>query len=305
MVILLAFAASLCYAAGFVMQYHEAHEAPQRLFLSPRLLIELCRHRIWVAGIVVMLIGAGLQSWALDSGSLAVVEPILTTSLLFALPLSAAWRRERLQRSEWVGALLISAGLGVLLGVGSPTIGGSDMPAYQWFLVVAATCGATMLMVTTGRNSSRPSARAALIGGAAGVQFGLQDVLTHYCLHVLSHDPAALLTAWQPYLLVVSGIYGLILAQSAYEAGPLPAGLPPIAVGEPVVGMLIGLFALNERLDASTGALALESAGAVVIILGTWLLARSPLVCGGRHPSRQAALAAVTPRPGRVPSQVG
>ncbi|HEX3907400.1 MAG TPA: DMT family transporter [Mycobacteriales bacterium] len=305
MVILLAFAASLCYAAGFVMQYHEAHEAPERLFLSPRLLIELCHHKIWVLGIVVMLVGSGLQAWALDSGSLAVVEPILTCSLLFALPLSAAWRRERLRRSEWLGALMISAGLGVLLGVGSPTIGNPDMAGYQWLLVVAATCGAAALMVTIGRGSARPSARAALVGGAAGVLFGLQDVLTHYCLHALSHDPTALLTAWQPYLLIVSGIYGLVLAQSAYEAGPLTAGLPPIAIGEPIVGMLIGMFALNERLDASTVALVVESVGAAVMITGTWLLARSPLVCGGRHPSRlETAQTAARPRTPMV-SRVG
>jgi drug/metabolite transporter (DMT)-like permease len=308
MVIVLAFAASLCYAVGFVMQYHEAHEAPQRLFLSPRLLLELCHHKIWVIGILVMVVGAGFQAWALDSGSLAVVEPILTTSLLFALLLSAAWRHERLQRREWLGALLISAGLGVLLGVGSPTIGNADMAGYQWLLVAVPTCGAALVMVRAGRNSSNPSTRAALVGGAAGVLFGLQDVLTHYCLHLLSTNPSGLLLSWQAYLLVGSGIYGLVLAQSAYEAGPLPAGLPPIAVGEPLVGMLIGMFALNEQLDASTAALAVESAGAAVMIAGTWLLGRSPLVCGGRHPSRQAvtdALAEAMPRRIPVTSQVG
>jgi hypothetical protein len=160
-------------------------------------------------------------------------------------------------------------------------------------------------MVTAGRNSANPSVRAALVGGAAGVLFGLEDVLTHYCLHVLSNHPSALLTAWQPYLLIVSGIYGLVLAQSAYEAGPLPAGLPPIAVGEPIVGMLIGMFALNERLDASTVALVVESAGAAVMIVGSWLLARSPLICGGRHPSRLQAVPPAAREPAPMVSQVG
>jgi len=117
MTLLLAFASSLFFAAAYVLQYHEAHEAPRRLFLSPRLLVELAHHRIWVGGIVAMLVGDGLQAAALGVGSLAVVEPVLTASLLFALPISAAWRRERLQRSEWVGAVMVSAGLGLVLGV--------------------------------------------------------------------------------------------------------------------------------------------------------------------------------------------
>jgi hypothetical protein len=73
MVYALALAASLFFAAGYVLQYHEAHEAPRGLFLSPRLLLELLRHRIWLAGLAAMFIGSALQAWALDEGRLAVV----------------------------------------------------------------------------------------------------------------------------------------------------------------------------------------------------------------------------------------
>ncbi|HWB67073.1 MAG TPA: DMT family transporter [Mycobacteriales bacterium] len=293
LVFLLSFAASLCFAAGFVLQYHEAHEAPDRLFLSPKLLVELAHHKVWLAGIAVMFIGNGLQASALGVGSLAVVEPILTTSLLFALPLSAAWRRERLQRQEWLGAFLVSAGLGVVLGVGSPTTGHSTMSSPMWLLVVLASCGGAQLMVSLGRRSRWPAPRAALIGCAAGVLFGLQDVLTGFCMHDLSHHGwLVTLTSWQFYLLIVIGAYGLVLMQSAYKAGPLTAGLPTIAVGEPVAGMLIGVFALNEQLNASTAAVTVEILAAVVMVLGTWMLGRSPLVCGSHHPSRLRRLEA-------------
>src|SRR5579875_2419606 len=112
MVLVLSLVAALFFAAGYVLQYHEAHEAPERLFLSPRLLLELAKHKIWLFGIAAMVVGDGLQALALDKGSLAIVEPVLTASLLFALPLSAAWRRETLRRREWLGALAVSAGLG-------------------------------------------------------------------------------------------------------------------------------------------------------------------------------------------------
>jgi drug/metabolite transporter (DMT)-like permease len=289
MVLILAFAASLCFAVAYVLQYHEAHEAPRGLFLSPRLLLELAHHRIWLGGIAAMMVGNGLQAWALGVGSLAVIEPILTTSLLFALPLSAAWRREHLRRREWAGAVMVCLGLGLLLGVGSPTIGSSDMPWLQWILVGLAAWGFALLMVAVALRSPWPSTRAALIGAAAGTLFGLQDALTRYCLHWISRDFSHLVVSWQPYVLLVTAVYGLTLMQSAYEAGSLSASLPPMAVGEPVIGMLIGMLALDEQLRATPGALAWEAFGALIMLLGTWMLARSPLVLGRAHPPRRLA----------------
>lgn len=287
MVLLLAFAAALFFAAAYVLQYHEAHEAPAGLFLSPRLLVELAHHRIWLLGIVAMGAGDGLQAWALGRGSLAVVEPVLTTSLLFALPLSAAWHRERVRRVEWVGAVMVSAGLGVVLGVGSPTAGRADMPAYQWLLLGLTGWGLALLLVAAGRRMRVASYRAALVAAGAGVLFGVQDALTRYCLHWFGRDFGHLVLSWQPYLLIVTAVYGLTLAQSAYEAGQLSAALPPMTIGEPVIGTVIGLVALHERLDSSPTALALEVGGAIVMLTGTWLLARSPRVIERRR--RQVA----------------
>jgi drug/metabolite transporter (DMT)-like permease len=286
MTLLLAFAASVCFAAAYVLQYHEAHEAPRGLFLSPRLLVELSHHRIWVGGIIAMLIGDGLQAAALGIGSLAVVEPVLTTSLLFALPLSAAWRRERLQRSEWLGAVMVSAGLGLVLGVGTPTAGNADMGGYEWLLVTLTSWGLATFLVAAGLRTPWPSYRAALVGAGAGVLFGLQDALTRYCLHWFTKDFPHLVLSWQPYVLLVTAVYGLTLAQSAYEAGSLSASLPPMAIGEPIIGMLIGIVALNEHLDTGPVDLAFEALGAAVMVWGAWLLAQSPLVVGASHPRR-------------------
>jgi drug/metabolite transporter (DMT)-like permease len=290
MVMLLAFAASLFFAVAYVLQYHEAHEAPRGLFLSPRLLVELAHHRIWLAGIAAMFVGNGLQAWALGRGSLAVVEPVLTVSMLFALPLSAAWHREKLRRTEWAGAVMVSAGVGLLLGVGSPTVGRADMPQYQWMLVTLATWGLALFLVAAGMRAPWPSYRAALIGGGAGVLFGLQDALTRYCLHWFSRDFGHLLVSWQPYVLLVTAVYGLTLAQSAYEAGSLSAALPTMTIGEPVIGMLIGMLALNEQLDNAPIALGFEAFGALVMVWGTWMLARSPLVSGTSRARRLRAL---------------
>jgi drug/metabolite transporter (DMT)-like permease len=288
MALMLALGAAVCYAAGFVLQFHEAHEAPDELFLSPRLLASLVRHPLWICGLLAVFAGQALQGAALDAGSLAVVEPVLTLSLLFALPLSAAWRRERLTRHEWLGAIFVSAGLGVLLGVGAPTAGRDTMPGKLWLLVMLAGWGAALAFVAAARRSPWPAPRAALLSAGCGVLFGLEDALTPYCLHLISHDPLRLLVSWQPIMFLATGLYGMVILQSAYKAGPLTAALPPATIGEPVVGMLVGIFALGERLSTSTTALGLEAAAAAVMISGTWMLGRSPLVCGRYHPAQAA-----------------
>jgi drug/metabolite transporter (DMT)-like permease len=285
----LSFACSLCFAAGYVLQYHEAHQAPDRLAFSPKLILELARHRIWVAGIIVMFVGSGLQSAALACGSLAVVEPILCTTLLFALPLSAAWRRERLKRRDWYGAVAVCVGLGLLLGVGSPSIGKPSMPQSQWLLVTLAAWGAAFTCVSIGKRTSSAASRAALIGAASGILSGLQDALTHYLFHQMSvHGAFSQTLTWEMWVNVAAGFYSIALMQSAYKAGPLTAGLPTIAVGEPIVGMLIGVIGLSEHLNASTTALTFECLGGVVMVAGTWALCRSELVLGRNHPARLA-----------------
>jgi drug/metabolite transporter (DMT)-like permease len=281
--IVLSAATALCFAAGYVLQYHEAHKVPDRFFLSPKMLVELAHHRVWVAGIIAMFIGNGLQAGALALGSLAVVEPILTTALLFALAISAAFRRKRLRRQEWVSATAVSIGLGLLLGVGSPDPGQLTMPFGRWVLVVGGSWAAALALVAAARRCVTAPPRAALIGAAAGVLFGLEDALTRFCTHELTHHTSAILLTWQPYVLTVTGIYSLALMQSAYKAGSLISALPPITIGEPIAGMLIGVFALNEHLNSSVPALTFEAIGAAVMITGTWMLGRSPIVVGHRH----------------------
>ncbi len=281
--LLLALVASVFFAVAWVLQYHEAHAAPKRLYLSPRLLLELAHHPLWLAGLAGLTIGSVVQGAALGTGSLAVVEPVLTTSLLFALWLSAAWRRARMSRGEWAAALMVSGGLALLLGVGSPGMGRTTMTTTAWIVVTAGTWAAAALLVALSRRRG-PAPRAAMVAAGAGVLFGLQDVLTRSCVASWRQGVVALMMSWQPYVMVVTALAGLTLMQSAYECGPLTAALPPLAIGEPVVGMLIGVVALDEHLRTAGADVLWEAAGIVVMVVGTTLLARSRLVLGTAHP---------------------
>ncbi len=95
-----------------------------------------------------------------------VIEPVLATSLLFALVLAARRARRRLRPGEWAAALAVVAGLAVFLMAGQPAGGQRTASAAALGLAAAAAAGLTGLCITAA--SRVPAARRALLLGVGG-----------------------------------------------------------------------------------------------------------------------------------------
>jgi drug/metabolite transporter (DMT)-like permease len=276
--VLLALAAAGCYAVGWVLQQREAAAQAERPSLSPALLFHLVRRPLWVVGIVTMVFGNLFQGAALDVGNLTLVEPVLVLSLLFALPLGAALSRQRLRLVEWAAAVAVSLGVALLLIIGSPGGATTVGTPLHWALAGFATAGATAVIVTAGLRFAGV-ARAALFATAAGLLFGLQDATTKSLFDAV-HDGglAALPLAWQTYGVLITAVYGLLLSQDAYKSASLPASLPPLTVVEPIVGIAVGVGVLGESINLGGLALVGEVTAVVLMVVGSYALAHSPLV---------------------------
>jgi hypothetical protein len=89
--------AALLIGSGFVLQQDAAVREPDSRFLSLRLMTDLFRRPLWLAGITAMIIGQVLAAWSIGHLTLSVVEPLLTTNLIWALILAVplAARRAR------------------------------------------------------------------------------------------------------------------------------------------------------------------------------------------------------------------
>lgn len=279
MVFSLALAASWCYALAWVLQYREASDDGAKASLSLGLFGRLIRRPIWLAGMGAMVLGNILQAVALDLGRLSIVEPVLVSSLLFALILGAVLTRQRLKLLEWTAAIALTAGLGLFLLVVVPHGGRPDAALSSWLAAVAAVVIATALVWWWGRKRG-PHARAALFATGAGILFGLQDALTKTSLWFVSRDGVGVLAQWQPYAVVLVAIYGLLLSQDAYKSGPLPAALPPLATLEPVVGVALGVVLFGEQFHTSTLDVVVAVGATMAMVAGAVILARSPLVVG-------------------------
>src|SRR6266516_5356286 len=122
-----------------------------------------------------------------------------------------------------------------------------------------------------------------LTGIAAGLVFGISDALTRRTMQLLgAHTLTALFTSWPVYCLVAAGFVGILLLESAFNAGPLRASLPGIAAAEPVSGIVLGMVVFGDPVFVSPGMLALRAAGIAALVIGVILVARAPALCGLR-----------------------
>jgi len=278
-------AAAVLLGTGFVLQQYAAEREPQSRFLRPGILTDLLRKPRWLLGIACMIGGYVLSAWSLGHLELTLVEPLLTTYLVFALVLAVPMSRQRVGWTEVTGALVLVAGVTLVSVSRSTTPVGGELafgsPSNWWTAAVIA--GLALVVVRAG-SRSHGEVRATLTGLGAGLIFGIQDGLTRQTLEVLlGNSPSVLFTSWALYALVGAGILGLWLMQNAFSAGPLHASLPAIAAGEPVAGIALGILVFGDRINIDPGMLAIEATGLAALIVGVIAVARSSAFGGLRR----------------------
>ena len=287
MVVVLALGAGLCYALASVMQHTVAAQQAPELSLKPRLILELIKRPLWLAGIVLDVGAYLLEAAALSVGSIVVVQPLLVSGLLFALRSrpSVGWGSRGAGSGS--AAVALTLGIAVFVTVGSPSGGDSQAPIWQW-AIVFAICGSIAAGAVILSRGAAPHVRALSLAFATGATYAVTAALTKTVVDTLgAHGVPGVIGAWETYALALVSIVGLILNQSAFQAGHLAASLPALAVTNPVLSSIIGITLFGETLGA-TGPIpiALTAGAVVVMIAGTISLSRSPLVTGEHaHPA--------------------
>jgi hypothetical protein len=218
-----------------------------------------------------------LQWVALTIGSLVVVQPLLVVGLLFALPMKAWLSGYRFHGWDWSGACLTTAGLAVFLVVSRPASGHTEVKPLVWVALLCAGGAVAAVLIAFGHESS-PRWKAIAYGTAGGVVYGACAALTKSCAHLLSLGVSALFESWQPYLLLGAGIMGMVLAQSAFQAGPLDASLPTLSATDPIVSVLIGAAAFGETVRTGIAPTTVEVISFAAIVVGIFMLAHTDVV---------------------------
>jgi drug/metabolite transporter (DMT)-like permease len=269
----LALIAAFLFALAAALQQKGSLNLPTISLAHPISLVRLVGERVWLLGTLALFIGYLVQAGALDRGRLSVIQPLLVTTVVFALPLGHFLTNQNVGRREVIGAVVIIIGLGLFVYFGDPAGGNENASNTQWAITIGLLSLVSVLLLVFG-GAGGLSMKAAVYGTIAGILFGLSSALTKPTLDFLHESAGTMLSHWECYALAVAGVLGFLLQQVSLGTGRLAPSVATVSVANPLVGILIGIILLDERLSrplwhvvvAFVG-LGLALVGAVVISL--------------------------------------
>jgi drug/metabolite transporter (DMT)-like permease len=272
---LLALGGAFFFALAAVLQQREAAQVHHSTGASdPRLLWRLAQRPWWLAGIAADLASAALHVWALAKGSIALVQPLGVTGLLWAIPMVALLRRTRVHARDVGAAVIVLAGLALFLSV-IPHQGGPDPETANSAVWVLAGTVAVLLGVMALTHSRSPRTRSILLAGGAGIAFGVVAALARTILVVAGHGHPLAIVAAGVGIALLLGV-GYLMLQQAYRAGYFAASLATAVVADPPAAIVAGFLALHEPLPHGPLPLVAVAVAAAMVVTGIALLVRSP-----------------------------
>jgi drug/metabolite transporter (DMT)-like permease len=236
----------------------------------------LLRQRVWVWGAALLLLSGVCQALALATGPLSVVQPVMSTELLFTLVVGSVVFRRRPDRRAWTAFAAMAAGLGGFLALAAPAGGRETAPVAHWVWTGIAVSAAVGLL---GAVSTRlpSSARAAVLGTATAIGFACTAALLKDAFGRLPEGIGAVLATWQPYAAVGLGLGSFVLLQVTLRAGSLAASQPALTLGDALLSVVLGVVLFAERVQLGWRT-PFEAVALGLLVAGCVGLSRSPLL---------------------------
>jgi len=274
--ILLALACAATFAVSTSVQHHAAEHAPATATGLFGLLAYLVRRPLWLLGQLLATLGFVFHALALHAGALAVVQPIVVSGIIWAVPLRSALSRRWPSPAEVRAVTLVALGLAAFLVGSNPTEGDTASRGLGSLLLaaigVALALGANTL---AGMTHSVPRRRAFWLGVTAGVLFGMVAALLKMALQAFNDGGlGGLALAWPAYALLLAGTGGVLTNQRAYRTAGLSASMPVLNIVNVLVALTFGLLVFGEVPRHSPPLLLLEAVSLAAIGVGLVLLVR-------------------------------
>jgi drug/metabolite transporter (DMT)-like permease len=270
---LLAILAAVCFALAATLWQKAALDMEGVSIRHPGSLVRLLTQWVWLLGLAAQVVGVALQAAALDRGRVSIIQPLLVTTVIWALPLGYFLTHQAIGRREVAGALIIVGGLIGYASFGHPASGLDNAPGADWAASIAViTIGCVALFIFSGRGSL--SMRAATLGAIAGMLYGLSATLMKPVTENWHTDGLVeVMKGWEFWVWALAGVVGFVFQQLSLSTGKLVPSVATVSVANPVISVLLGALVLQETLDkeppwhavAAVTSLGIALLGAVVI----------------------------------------
>ncbi len=255
---------------------------------SPSSFVQLARQTFWLLGTLALLGGYVLQAVALDNGELAVVQPLLVTTIVFALPLGYLLTNQKVSRKQVAAAGLVVLGLAVFTVVGKAAPGNDDAPGWEWAAAILVLGLVSATLVALGGRGSL-ARKAAMYGACAGILYGLSASLWKPTSTVYDSDGlGGMLASWEFWAFAVAGIVAFLVQQVSLATGRLAPSVAMTSVLNPLVSVAIGIVLLEEYLADPNWHKIVAYAGLAVALMAAVTITRETEGAGGNDakPSR-------------------
>jgi drug/metabolite transporter (DMT)-like permease len=284
---LFALLTSLFNGLASVLQRQAAAEAPPERALHLSLFSYLIRRKVWLAGIGMVILAAVCQAVALDTGPVALVQPIFIIELPFTLLVASWFNHRRLPQRTWWAVGLVTVSLGAGLAAAAPS-GGSDQASNRvWVTALIVTGGFEAVVILAGIRA-RGNARAAALGLAAACGYALTATLMKSAVAALPRGAGAFFGSWQLYATAAAGVGALFLLQNGLQAGTLVAVQPPLTLGDALISSCYGVTVYGEDVRTAGWLLAAEIVAVLAVALGCIQLSHSLAMVHGTQPAAEA-----------------
>jgi len=270
-----ALASAACFAGGSALQHRVASASSASEESRTGFVARLVRRPSWLIGLGLCAVAFGLHALALSRGDLALVQPVIVSGIVFAVVIRAGLERRWPPRRTMIWLVLTWAGLALFLIVRPASSTGSVHKSLAPIFVITGVVAVVLAMLAA-RRFEQDRFRGLLLGGAAGLLFGLVAGLLKLVLAQAGQGWGQIFTHWTVWTLLAVGAWAIVLNQRAYQATRMSLTAPTLNITQVIVAIMFGVLVLGEPVGSSTGVVAGEVVGLVVTILGIRNLASRP-----------------------------
>ncbi len=267
----LGLASACAFAVSNSLQHRVAGTVPPTIHRPPDVLRHLAGKPVWLAATLVSFVAMLLHAFALRTGSIALVQPLMLVGVVLAVPMRAALERAVPPWNEVKAVLVTVGGLAVFIRYANPVPATTPPHLTTAFVLVLIGLAAAIGALGACRSSRAqdPRVQAALLGTAAGVLFGVTAGLLKLVGTAVATGGVRLdLLVLLVLCLIGLGLLGTAVNQRAYQIAPIAFSMPIVNVVDVLVAVGFGAIVFNELPGHGPGSLVVQLAALGCVAVG-------------------------------------